>query len=145
MRLSNKRGDSILEVALAIAILATVLAGSYSIARRSLRIGQESQDRIQAAKYLEGQSERFRNLRDVDPAAFSALAAGNRYCFTSGVAPIVATGDLAACSFGPVGDTSRYRVYFEKDAGVSQAYTFSATWQTASGQDSRIEYRYRIW
>lgn len=56
----NCRGDTIIEVILALAVLGGVIVGGYSIATRSLRGVQASNERNEALKIAEGQIENLK-------------------------------------------------------------------------------------
>ena len=60
----NQRGDTIVEVLLAITVLSVVLAISYSLASRAFRTLQISKDQIQAVLILQEQGEGYRAIRD---------------------------------------------------------------------------------
>lgn len=58
----NQRGDTIVEVLLAMTVLALVVGTAYSISSRALTQSQRAQERMQAVKYAEGQIERLKYL-----------------------------------------------------------------------------------
>jgi prepilin-type N-terminal cleavage/methylation domain-containing protein len=172
LRLSQ-RGDTLIEVLMAIAILSSVLAGSYSITRRSLRISQASQDRIYGLKLLEGQVEMMRRYRELDPegwvSGISTLTSANgKYCFNpldlqadpNAFKPKLATGDNCSKQ-GPVEDDSRYQVMNSLDATIdpkAPVYIFKVEWLALNGGGEpvtdpgtgtikyvdRVEYRYKL-
>lgn len=57
LRRLNKRGDTIIEVLMAIAIVSAVLGGAFVSANRSLNGMRVSQERSQAVKLAQGQAE----------------------------------------------------------------------------------------
>lgn len=59
MRLKS-RGDTIVEVMIALAVISLTVALSYATAQRSLRIGQRAQERTEALKVAESQLEALR-------------------------------------------------------------------------------------
>lgn len=61
LTLHNKRGDTIVEVLIALAVLGSVLVGGYSIATRSINSVRASQERGEALKVAEGQIEQLRS------------------------------------------------------------------------------------
>jgi prepilin-type N-terminal cleavage/methylation domain-containing protein len=56
----NQRGDTIVEVMIALAVLGSVMVGGYSIATRSINSVRVSQERGEALKLAEGQLEQLR-------------------------------------------------------------------------------------
>ena len=66
MKKRNIRGDTLIEVLVAITVLGTVIAATYSLSSRASRIGQASQERAEAVKLMEQQSELVRTvIKDV--------------------------------------------------------------------------------
>ena len=60
----NQRGDTIVEVAIAFAILAMVLIGAYVTAHRAFDLGQTSRERSQLINYAQQQAEALKSFRD---------------------------------------------------------------------------------
>src|SRR5438309_3169170 len=56
----NSAGDTIIEVLLALAVLASVLGGAYVSSNRSLSGARDAQERGEALKLVEEQLERLR-------------------------------------------------------------------------------------
>jgi len=72
----NHRGDTIVEVLIAIAILGAIIGGGYSIATRSLNGVRISQERSEATKIAESQIETFKSKfysAKSEPELFAAL------------------------------------------------------------------------
>src|SRR5580765_5314521 len=67
----STRGDTIVEVLIAMTIIAAVLGGAYSIASRSSKSGIEARERVQTLKLVEGQVENLKSQRYADPADFA--------------------------------------------------------------------------
>jgi type II secretory pathway pseudopilin PulG len=57
-------GDTLVEVAMAIAILGMVLVSSFNVASAAFRMGQGAKERTQAANLVQEQAEALRNYRD---------------------------------------------------------------------------------
>jgi type II secretory pathway pseudopilin PulG len=62
----NYRGDTIIEVMFAMAIIGVVLAAAYATASRNLQTSQFAKERTQASKIAEGQLEQLKTLADLD-------------------------------------------------------------------------------
>lgn len=58
------RGDTLIEVTLALAILASVLTGAFTAASGAFRLGQTSKERSQLASAAQRQAEALSNFRD---------------------------------------------------------------------------------
>jgi|GEM_PF-887133 len=53
----NSRGDTLVEVMIAVAILSMVLAASYTLSSHAARLGQSAKERTQAVAYAQQQAE----------------------------------------------------------------------------------------
>jgi Tfp pilus assembly protein PilV len=73
MKVLNQRGDTIVEVLLALTVLATVVGSAYAIASRSLVRAQQAQERIHGTKLAEEQIERLKYLAENRPSIFADL------------------------------------------------------------------------
>ena len=68
LRINNQRGDTLVEVTLAVAILAMVLASAYAVIARAAKIGQSAKERSQAVALVQQQAEIIQSfaIRDWD-------------------------------------------------------------------------------
>ena len=66
LRVRNSRGDTIIEVTLALTILSTVLVGSYTLMNRASRLGIAARERTQAVAYVQQQAEIIRAVTKND-------------------------------------------------------------------------------
>lgn len=62
IRIKSSRGDTIVEVLLAIAVTSVVLAGAYVAVNRSMKASRAAQERGEAVKVAEAQIERLKYL-----------------------------------------------------------------------------------
>ncbi len=60
----NQKGDTLVEVTIALAILSMVLVSSFSLAGSAYRLGSSAKERSQAANGIQRQAEGLRNYRD---------------------------------------------------------------------------------
>jgi Tfp pilus assembly protein PilV len=85
----NARGDTIVEVLIAIIVLSTVLVTAYALATRSLKENQQAQEHSQALKIAEGQLEALKAYYDTG----NAVSPGVSFCFaTDGTAVLNSFG-----------------------------------------------------
>ncbi len=63
-KINSQKGDTIIEVLIAMTIAASVLAITYSTMNRNLIISQESQERTQASKIAQGQLEALKGYNE---------------------------------------------------------------------------------
>ena len=80
----RSRGDTLIEVMIAMAIISSVLAVSYTTASRALNMGQQAQERVEALKLVEGQIETLKYAAGLDGT--TVYSAGDSFCLdASGV------------------------------------------------------------
>ena len=122
----DQRGDTIVEVLIAIAIVSTILFSAYETVSRNTRTTQDTQEHSQALQLAQAQLEYLRT-------AASLPAAGG--CFNGTGAP-VSGGNCLLDSTGAV-DTSHTQPEFTvgiTSSGSSPAtYKVLITWASLSG------------
>lgn len=64
MRRLDERGETLVEVVMALAILSLVLVSSYALATSTFRQGRGAGERTQAVNYLQQQAEALRTYRN---------------------------------------------------------------------------------
>lgn len=74
--LKNQRGDTIVEVLIAIAIISLTLAGAYTSTNRSANMSRTAQERGEALKWAETQIEQIK-------ATSTDLSGKDSFCFDS--------------------------------------------------------------
>lgn len=137
IRLSS-RGDTIIEVLLAIAVVSAVLGGAYVSANRSLNGSRQSQERAEALKFVEGQLETLSAAAAQGPAIFTGT---NTFCFndTDGNA---LDKDTAPCLKGP---SNRYRLTIRRDVSGNE-FAVRAEWdRIGSNAAEQMEIVYRVY
>lgn len=79
----TQRGDTLVEVLIAIAILSFVLASSYAVTSRAIRLGQSARERAQGVAFVSQQAEIIQSYASRDWDSFiddvddPALATGH--------------------------------------------------------------------
>jgi len=136
----NQRGDTIIEVLIAIAIVSLVLTTAYAITNKNTRAIQDNQERLQAQHLVESQIELLRTKA-------SSLALPNT-CFDASGTP--ARGS-ACVHNGVAGSGATYTLSITGPDPVTTAYAVKATWasltgvrQTSNGDDSSVTMYYRV-
>lgn len=127
------RGDTIVEVLLAIAVVSAVLAGAYVSANLSLGGARQAQERGEALKYIEGQIETLKEVAaQPNSPVFSQSGA---FCFDNSLEPV-----SAPCAVGPDG---RYRLSITRSANQFLA---RAEWdRIGGGSTEQLEIVYRMY
>jgi prepilin-type N-terminal cleavage/methylation domain-containing protein len=134
--LKSSRGDTLIEVMISMAVIATVLGSAYAISSRSIKVGRLAQERVEAVKLLESQLEtlksRVKKARG-DIALVPELGNTNEYCYVSGL--VSAT---SACK----NIASIYDIKLSRAS--NDIFTARAEWTSLSGVSSSSELVYRI-
>lgn len=157
MGIRNQRGDTLVEVLLAIAVLASVIGIAYGTTTRAQRGSQLAQERAEAMTHAQTQAERLRRIRDSingddQPNRFIAffgtnlnpITAPNGFCLPN-VSPIpvgtdIVAGDNAACTVN--GRYARRITY----TAAQRRFTILVTWTAAGGGPLQtVSLESRIW
>ncbi len=145
----SQKGDTIVEVLIAISIVSLVLISAYSIANFNLKKTRDSQERAEAMKIAEGQMEKLRYY------AIDNLGAGNTfndnpYCITHSPPYTLSrqTTSLAPGSWNnncKTGVNNRYRFAIDyKAAGGDDLFTVYTRWESLTGDDNEVKLVYRL-
>ena len=106
LRNSGARGDTIVEVLIAIAVVSMVLGGAYATTNRSLQASRSAQEQGVAIKLVESQLEQLKALADTPgglstaPSSFCVLASGGA------PRPVSTAGAGNPCSLNAQGTTA---------------------------------------
>lgn len=141
----GERGDSIVEVLIAIGILSTVLAGAFLMTNRSLQTSRDAQERTNAVKLVETQIELIKSLAQTSPGTLFG-AVGN-FCVTSASA-IVPTSN-AACHVDVSGNAVPATTQPSFSLSVSKSgntFTAKDTWVSVNGKTTNsVTMLYRVY
>lgn len=129
--LRSERGDTIVEVLIAIAVIGSVLGSAYAIVSRNTQSYQQVNEHTEALKIAEGQLERLRNVDNVTQVPFTGS-----FCFKQADGAVQAT---TPCKFG-VGD--RYDVIVNNSSNVFEAVV---TWVGINGGTDKVSLSYRVY
>lgn len=135
----GQRGDTIIEVLIAIGIVSLVLTTAYAITNKNTQAIQANEERLQAQRLVESQVELL--------STKSASLVGGATCFNTSGAP--ASGNACVRS-GVAGSGATYTVSVVKDP-VTSVYTVKATWASLTGvrqasntDDSNVTMYYKV-
>lgn len=131
----NCRGDTIVEVLIAITIISAVLGGAYVSANQSLSTSRQSQERGEALKLVEGQVERLKShgASDTSPVYSGPL----QFCIDD------SNNYQAGTCSGPSSGVD-YTLYIDRDSSNSRLFTATAEWDKVGGgstEQLRIIYK----
>ncbi len=164
MKITNdNRGETIIEVLIAIAVIALTLGTSFALANRSLRLGIESRERGEALQIIESQIESLKYVYAIArenglEAQFDILYRTNTPFCVRAIETVdpsvhhrpVTSPDCTVNSLGASGQPdSRYRISIQYVADTSPAlnnsvHEFSVRWDRFGGavdEPTRIYYR----
>jgi prepilin-type N-terminal cleavage/methylation domain-containing protein len=96
MYVKNSRGDTIIEVLFAMAIVGVVLAAAYGIASKNLQTSQFARERSQATQIASTQIELIKNLRN----APTPTPPNSNFCVDINAANPVVSSSNPACTDG---------------------------------------------
>jgi len=110
--LHNQRGDTLIEVTLALSILAVVLTSGFVTANRAFIVGQNARERTEIINLAQAQAEQLKNFRDthtwnaflngsatgVDTVPNSTCPTGISACFHMTAGGVPAGGQVAPTS-----------------------------------------------
>ena len=103
--LRKQRGDTIVEVMIALAVLAMAFSLAYATANRSLLQARNAQEHTEALQYLSGQVELLRAKTD-DPALFDT---SSQFCMNTTDGSIIRPV-TSSCTITPNGSGANYAI-----------------------------------
>ena len=138
----NQRGDTIVEVMIALAIISMVLASAYAITSRNVATTQDTQEHNQAQQLVQQQIERLRVL-----SAANQLSSPFKCIIGSG-ASLAPSADATACTLNADGTTGCtqepcYRVVVTRN-GATGIYEVALTWDGLGGETSSVKMVYGV-
>lgn len=144
----RERGDTIVEVLIAVAIVSLVLAGAYVSTNRSLLATRAAQERVSALKLAESQMEQIKSLASTDPDILYGSVTDAPFCIAKADGRPV-SDDNAACTVGISGDPTDPNDPPAFKVSITRAgddlFFLRETWTNVSGQQTdSLELRYRV-
>lgn len=147
---SSQRGDTIVEVLIAIAVISLVLAGAYATTNRSLLATRAAQERSNALKLVESQLEQIKGMASSNPDALFGTLPG-AFCVAQDQALVDSGNEACAvdASGAPTTTEPIYNLSIERDGPDGEdGYTFTVTnnWEDPSGgQNDQVRTIYRVY
>jgi prepilin-type N-terminal cleavage/methylation domain-containing protein len=154
-RARSNAGDTLIEVMLAMAVIAMVLASGYNLAGKTIQAGQQAQERSEALKLAEGQVElikaaaaKSRNTAYVSTPMFCLTNIDTRVNTGQAARPAIDAdnfGQYNTCTAGPGG---RYKIGITYAAatsgGVDQdTFTVTVRWDRLGGGRDEVQMLYK--
>lgn len=139
----GQRGDTIVEVLVAIAVVSLILGGAFVTTNKSLMATRTSEEQSNAVKLTQGQIELLKSMIATSPNTIQT--APTSFCISS--ATTVATSASAACKVDSTGSqTTAEPIFNLAITRANDVYTVRTTWNslTKSGANS-VQMVYRIY
>jgi|GEM_PF-438005 len=157
----NPRGDTIVEVLIALAIVSSVLAGAFLVTQKSTLAVRDGQEHGEMSQVLQGQVELVRSLALPETSDTMGVfknspkyfcidttnpAAPVRVDFLASVTslPNVAVDDYSSYRAECRNLQTRYNVAITYDA-TSKIFTFTGRWDGIAGNKNEEQFVYRIY
>jgi len=142
-RQMGQRGDTIVEVLIAITVVSMILGGAYVTTNHSLLATRDAQERADGLKLVESQLEQLKNVVTTDSSKLSGHLGG--FCLSDANTVQDATDpDCAMDASG--GPTTAEPTYHINITGSSNEYTVTNTWASVTGNgNDTIKMVYRVY
>lgn len=127
---SEQRGDTIVEVLIAISIVSLILTSAYAVTNRNAQVAQKIQEQGQAQKLVEREIELLRTYDGTIPAGWCLVSDGSGVTATSGAPCDQMTAE---------GSGATYKLTITG----SSSYQITATWDALGGQTGNVTMYYR--
>ncbi len=154
---ANQRGDTIVEVLIAIAVISLVLGGAYVTTNRSLQATRAAQERVNALKLAESQMEQIKAMAANDPTVIFGSTTTSEFCISKATGDIEVAANLSSgqptgsphadCVVGLSGDpaTDEPRFYISI-IRTGNDFVLTELWEDVSGRNNdSLQMRYRVY
>lgn len=148
--LRNEKGDTIIEVLIAVAIVSSVLAISYSIMNLNLQLMRNNQERTEASKIAQGQIEQLKDAwNTADPDDFPIGSTAPIFCMapgvTEGFGANAAHADIYQDNYANYHEDCIYDFYYTSiKYNDSSGYTVRVRWDGLNGQRNEVLMGYKL-
>ncbi len=148
-RILNNRGDTIVEVMLALVVMSVAIGVSYGVANRSLKGMRIAQERGEATKIAESQAERLKKIKQDEVAT----PAGPFCLYQLGAAlntvkPFAANSAPQECAFSDASTSNnpnnRYHVEITESTPNSNRFEIRVWWEGLAGNREFVKINYLL-
>jgi prepilin-type N-terminal cleavage/methylation domain-containing protein len=141
----SERGDTLVEVLIAIAVASLILGGAFVTTNRSLQATRDAQERGNSFKLVESQIERIKNLAASNPDSLFGAGTPASYCISSAGAVVASSN--AACTVSAAGNATTTEPKFALTVTRSgNTFTVRSVWtKVSSNVQNNAEMKYRAY
>lgn len=141
LRSLGERGDTIVEVLIAVTIISMVLGGAYVTTNRNVQTSRNTEEQSSALKLAESQIEQLKGIVNTDPgkvfdSPYSSFCIFENVLYESGN-----DNCTVDSKGGQTGSQPQYRLATTKS---SDTFTVSVRWDKLGGNQGNINMIYRI-
>ncbi|MDB5181697.1 MAG: hypothetical protein JWP13_460 [Candidatus Saccharibacteria bacterium] len=152
----GERGDTIVEVMIAIAVVSSVLAGAFTVTQKSTLAVRDGQERGEMLQILQGQVELVRAVALTQTTGPSSIYSSSPkyFCIDSATRSKVGYPASVTSSPFPTTDTSSYPTQCKSISGryniavtynsTTNTFTFLGNWDRFAGGTNSMQLSYRI-
>ncbi|HVU59665.1 MAG TPA: type II secretion system protein [Candidatus Saccharimonadales bacterium] len=141
--LRHQAGDTIVEVIIAIAVIATMLAGAFAVVTNSTHGVRDAEEHAQALQFLQGQVELLRNAAGQSGILTAGLnQAFCLYTDSSGVHRVVSSD--SHCLVSGLYNLSITSPTATPIPGSTTTFNLVATWPSVSGNTDTVLLSYKV-
>ena len=140
-RLTTQAGDTIVEVIIAVAVVATLLVGAFAVSSRSATAVRDSEEHAQALQLLQGQVELLRsaaNIRGRLPAALNVP-----FCLDTSASYLPSTTN-PSCLLRGLYRMSITSASAVASVGNTTTFDLTATWPAIRGGTNTVYLSYKV-
>ena len=147
--LQQQKGDTIVEVLIAVAVVTSVLAIAYATMNQNLRTMRDNQERTEAAKLAQGQVEALKAAWATSTGRTAITTArSGPFCMNGSTAPSTGAGTVTTDfmtdnlnGYNVLCTSSFYRLGIRYSAGT---YTVTTRWHQLGGERGEVVLAYRL-
>ncbi len=144
-RALGQRGDTLVEVLVAIGIVSLVLGGAYITTNKALQATRDAQERTAGLKLVEGQFEQLRSVAATNTTSlFGATATAPPYCMVNGATATGSACTMDASGASPGTGQPKYTIKIDHHSGDPDTFELSETWPAIGGGTESIAMQYRL-
>jgi len=145
---SHQAGDTIVEVIIAVLVVATLLTGAFVVTNRSTQAVRDSQEHAEALQALQGQLELLRATAAAKKLPASITSA---FCLNSSLSNFPANSASCTGAGGPAGynlsivcSTAAGTDGCPAPTGKTTTFDLTTTWSSVSGSTDNVYLSYKV-